>query len=464
MKFNIEEDFLGKIEVPADKYWGAQTQRSLQNFKIGKPASMPYEIIEAYAYIKKGAALVNHELGDLPENKKKLIVEVCDEIISGQHVEHFPLVVWQTGSGTHTNMNCNEVIANRAIHLQNERKSDKILIHPNDDVNKSQSTNDTFSSAMHIAALKKISSDLIPSLTLLRDTLKRKSLEFWDIIKTGRTHLMDATPIRLGQEFLAYATQLNKGIKILEDTYPELGELAIGGTAVGTGINSSLEYNKKIARCIAELTGLPFTEGINKPALMAGHEAIVQAHAGLKQLATSLTKIANDIRMMASGPRTGLGELTIPAKETGSSIMPGKVNPTQIEALLMVCARIIGNDVTITIANSSGQFELNTLKPVMIYCLLESITLLSDACKSFSTHCVSGIEANQQHIESNVNKSLMLVTQLTPHIGYKNAEKISLKAFKEGITLKEAGISLGLITESEYDEWVVPEKMIAPRE
>lgn len=463
MKYRIENDQLGEIKVSADKYWGAQTQRSLQNFKIGNPATMPHEIIEAYAYIKKAAAIVNYELGHLTDAKKKLITEVCDEIISGQLFDHFPLVIWQTGSGTHTNMNCNEVIANRAMHIQQARNSDNISIHPNDDVNQSQSSNDTFSTAMHIAAFKKITYALFPGLTKLKKTFDNKSLEFWDNIKTGRTHLMDATPIRLGQEFSGYAAQLNKGIEALEYAFKELQELAIGGTATGTGINTTIEYNKKIARRIADLTGLPFTTGVNKFALIASHEALVQTHAAIKQLATSLMKIGKDIRMMASGPRTGFKELTIPANETGSSIMPGKVNPTQIEALLMVCSKIIGNDVTISIANSGGQFELNTYKPLIISCLLESITLLADVCISFNDHCVSGIKVNTDQIKKNLNKSLMSVTALTPHIGYENAEKISLKAFNEGITLKEAGISLGLITESEYDEWVVHQQMLSPK-
>ena len=463
MNYRIEKDTLGEIQVPADKYWGAQTQRSLLNFLIGPPASMPIEIIYAFGYLKKAAALTNNKLGLLSIDKMKIISTVCDEIIEGQLDNQFPLVIWQTGSGTHTNMNCNEVIANRShVLLGNKLGEGDRLIHPNDDVNMSQSSNDTFPTAMHIAAYRKIIEFTIPQIELLMNTFSEKSIAFAGIIKIGRTHLMDATPITLGQEFSGYVSQLKHGINALKNTLAHLSELALGGTAVGTGLNTHENYAAEVAASIAQLTNLPFITAENKFESLAANDAIVETHGAIKQIAVSLMKIANDIRMLASGPRSGIGEITIPANEPGSSIMPGKVNPTQTEAMTMVCAQILGNDTTISFAGTNGHFELNVFKPVMINALLQSASLLADACKSFNDHCVIGIEPNMERIEENLNNSLMLVTALNLHIGYENAATIAKKAYADNSTLKKAALELGLLTEQQFNEWVVPENMIGP--
>ena len=463
MNYRIETDSMGEIQVPADKYWGAQTQRSLQNFRIGPAASMPIEIIHAFGYLKKAAAITNHKLGLLSNDKMTVISQVCDEITSGKLDDQFPLVIWQTGSGTHTNMNVNEVIANRAhVLLGNQLGEGKRLIHPNDDVNKSQSSNDTFPTAMHIAAYRKIVEHTIPSVEILRNTLDGKSKDMAQIIKIGRTHFMDATPISLGQEFSGYVSQLDHGIKALKNTLLHLSELAIGGTAVGTGLNAPEGYDNEVAATVARLTNLSFISAENKFESLAANDALVETHGAIKQLAVSLMKIANDIRMLASGPRSGIGELILPANEPGSSIMPGKVNPTQAEALTMVCAQVIGNDTTISVAGLSGQFELNVYKPVMINAFLQSATLIGDACQSFNDHCVVGIEPNLARIKENLTNSLMLVTSLNPHIGYDNAAKIAKKAYAENTNLKEAAIKLGLLTEQQFNEWVVPGDMIGP--
>ncbi|WP_339736813.1 class II fumarate hydratase [uncultured Sunxiuqinia sp.] len=461
MRFRIEKDTLGEIRVPTDRYWGAQTQRSIMNFPIGPAASMPIEIIHAFGYLKKAAAITNHQLGVLSEEKKKQIVAVCDEIITGELDDQFPLVVWQTGSGTQSNMNVNEVISNRAHVLAGNRLGEgKPHIHPNDDVNKSQSSNDTFPTAMHIATYKNLVEHSIPSIERLRDTLEEKSTEMMEVVKIGRTHWMDATPLTLGQEFSGYVSQLNHGLKALKNTLPHLSELALGGTAVGTGLNTPEGYAEKVASTIAELTGLPFVTAENKFESLAAHDALVESHGALKQLAVSLMKIANDIRLLASGPRSGIGEITIPANEPGSSIMPGKVNPTQVEALTMVCTQVMGNDTTISIAGSNGHFELNVFKPVMVNAFLQSANLLGDACKSFHDNCVIGIEPNSARIEDHLNNSLMLVTALNPLLGYENAAKIAKKAHAENTSLKTAAISLGLLTEQQFDEWVNPKKMV----
>ena len=461
MEYRIEHDTLGEVKVPADKYWGAQTQRSYQNFKIGEPASMPKEIIRAFGYLKKAAAMTNFELGVLDEKKKDLIVQVCDEIIEGKLDDQFPLVIWQTGSGTQSNMNVNEVIANRAHVLAGNKLGEgERFIHPNDDVNKSQSSNDTFPTAMHIAAYKMLMEVTIPGVEKLRDALKKKSEEFMDIVKIGRTHWMDATPLTLGQEFSGYVSQLDHGLRALKNTLAHLSELALGGTAVGTGLNTPKGYAELVAKKIAELTGYPFVSGENKFEGLAAHDAIVEAHGALKTLAVSIMKIANDIRVLASGPRCGIGEITIPANEPGSSIMPGKVNPTQAEAITMVAAQVIGNDVAINVGGMQGHFELNVFKPMMIYNFLTSARLLGDACVSFTDKLVVGIEPNRERIEHFLNNSLMLVTALNTHIGYENAAKIAKKAHKDGTTLKQAAIELGLLTEEQFDEWVRPEKMI----
>lgn len=458
--YRIEKDSLGEIKVASGKYWGAQTQRSLQNFKIGPNASMPSEIIEAFGYIKKAAAITNNKLGNLSTEKMDLIVKVADEIIAGELKQHFPLVIWQTGSGTHTNMNCNEVISNRAKEFAGGKPDvERLVLHPNDDVNKAQSSNDTFSAAMQIAAYKKTVDYLIPQIKILRGTFRQKSQEFWDIVKIGRTHCMDATPITLGQEISGYVSHIDNGLDAIESAIPQLAKLPLGGTAVGTGLNAPKNFDIEITSKIAELTGYPFVTGENKFALLAGHDAIVQCHGAIKQLAVSLMKIGNDIRMLASGPNAGLGELILPANEPGSSIMPGKVNPTQIEALTMVCAQIMGNDTTIAVACSHGHFELNVFKPVIIANYLQSATLLSDACKSFNDNCVAGIKANQEKIKFNVDQSLMLVTALTGHIGYEKSAKIAQKAYNEGITIKDAAASLGLVSAAQFDEWVDPRKM-----
>ncbi|MDZ7343618.1 MAG: class II fumarate hydratase [candidate division KSB1 bacterium] len=461
MNYRLETDSMGEIQVPADRYFGAQTARSLIHFKIGGER-MPREIIWAFGILKKAAALVNKELGLLPAEKADLIVKAAEEVISGKLDDHFPLVVWQTGSGTQTNMNANEVISNRAIEMAGGTMGSKKPIHPNDDVNKAQSSNDTFPTAMHIAAVHEIHRRLIPMVKQLRDTLAQKAEKFKDIIKIGRTHLMDAVPLTLGQEFSGYVTQLDHGLKRLEMVLPHLYELALGGTAVGTGLNTHPEFAVRSAKKIAELTGYPFVTAENKFEALAAHDAMVMASGALKTLACSLMKIANDIRWLASGPRCGLGELTIPENEPGSSIMPGKVNPTQSEAMTMVAAQVIGNDVTINIAGASGNFELNVFKPVIIYNLLQSIRLIADACEMFNEHCAVGIEANETNIKKHLDNSLMLVTALNPYVGYDNAAKIAKKAHKENLTLREAAIALGILTGDKFDEIVRPEKMIGP--
>lgn len=460
MKKRIEKDTMGNVEVPADKYWGAQTQRSKNNFKIGD-GRMPIEIIRAFAILKKAAALANEELGVLEKEKSELIGQVCDEILEAKLDDHFPLVVWQTGSGTQSNMNINEVIANRAHVIKGGVLGEgKKFIHPNDDVNKSQSSNDTFPTAMHIAAYKMLVEVTIPGVEMLRDTLESKSKEFTKYVKTGRTHLMDATPLTLGQEFSAYAAQLNYGLIALRNTLPHLSELALGGTAVGTGLNTPKGYDTLVAKKIGELTALPFVTAPNKFESLAAHDAIVESSGALKQIAVSLMKIANDIRLLASGPRCGIGELNLPANEPGSSIMPGKVNPTQNEALTMVCAQVIGNDVSVSVGGMQGHYQLNVFKPVMIYNFLQSARLLGDACVSFNNNCAVGIEPNITNIKKNLENSLMLVTALNTHIGYENAAKIAKKAHTEGTTLREAALELGLVTEEQFNEWVDPSKMI----
>ncbi len=457
--YRIEHDTMGPVDVPADKYWGAQTQRSIQNFKIGN-SRMPIEIIHAFGILKKATAIVNHRFGILPENKKVLICQVCDEIIDGKLDDQFPLVVWQTGSGTQTNMNVNEVISNRAHVLSGNKLGEgQGLIHPNDDVNKSQSSNDTFPTAMHIAAYKILADNTIPSVEKLRNALKNKSESWKNVVKTGRTHLMDATPLTLGQEFSGYVSQLDHGLKALQNSLSHLSELALGGTAVGTGLNTPKGFDVAVAKEIASLTGLPFITAENKFEALASHDALVECHGALKTLAASLMKIANDIRLLGSGPRCGIGELNLPENEPGSSIMPGKVNPTQSEALSMVCAQVFGNDVTINIGGMNGHFELNVFKPVIIKNYIESAALIGDACRSFTENCVAGIEPNYQNIEKHLQNSLMLVASLNPHIGYEKAADIAKKAHREGKTLKQAAIELGYVSESEFDKWVDPEKM-----
>ena len=460
MNFRIEKDTMGEVQVPAEKYWGAQTERSRNNFKIGEEGSMPREIIEAFAYLKKAAAYTNCDLGVLSLEKRDLIAQVCDEILSGKLSDQFPLVIWQTGSGTQSNMNINEVISNRAHVLNGGTLGEKSSIHPNDDVNKSQSSNDTFPTAMHIAAYKKLVEKTFPAVERLRDSLAKKSEDFKDIIKVGRTHLMDATPLTLGQEFSGYAAQLDYGLKALSNTLEHLRELALGGTAVGTGLNAPKNYDTKVAKYISEFTGLPFITAPNKFEALAAHDAIVESHSALKQIAVSLFKIAQDIRMMASGPRSGIGEIFIPENEPGSSIMPGKVNPTQPEAVTMVCAQILGNDTTISFAGTQGHFELNVFKPVMAYNFLQSAQLLADACISFDEHCVSGILPNELKIKSLLENSLMLVTALNPHIGYENAAKIAKSAYNNGTSLREEAINSGMLTGEEFDSWVNPKDMI----
>ena len=461
MEYRIEKDTMGEVKVPADKLWGAQTERSRNNFKIGPAASMPLEIIYGFAYLKKAAAYTNEKLGVLPTEKRDLIAKVCDEILAGKHDDQFPLVIWQTGSGTQSNMNVNDVVANRAHQLAGRTigEGDKTL-QPNDDVNKSQSSNDTFPTGMHIAAYKKVMEVTIPGVKQLRDTLKKKSEEFKEVVKIGRTHFMDATPLTLGQEFSGYVSQLDHGLKALENTLPHLGELALGGTAVGTGLNTPKGYAEMVAEFIAEFTELPFTSAENKFEALAAHDALVETHAALKQLAVSLNKIGNDIRMLASGPRSGIGEINIPANEPGSSIMPGKVNPTQCEALTMVCAQVVGNDVAATVGGLQGQFELNVFKPVMAANLLQSAQLIGDACVSFEEHCANGIEPNQERIDELLKNSLMLVTALNTKIGYYKAAEIANTAHKNGTTLKEEAVNLGYTTAEEFDEWVKPEDMV----
>ncbi|WP_053826993.1 class II fumarate hydratase [Lascolabacillus massiliensis] len=463
MEYRIEKDTLGEVKVPAQKLWGAQTERSRSNFKIGESASMPIELIYGFAYLKKGAAYANHELGVLSVEKRDLIARVCDEILEGRHDDHFPLVVWQTGSGTQSNMNVNEVIANRAHQLAGRKvgEGEKVL-QPNDDVNKSQSSNDTFPTAMHIACYKKVVENTLPGLRQLHKSLEKKSIDMADVVKIGRTHLMDATPLTLGQEFSGYASQLEHGIKAIENTLPHLAELALGGTAVGTGLNTPKGYDVLVAKYIAEFTELPFVSAKNKFEALAAHDAIVETHGALKQIAVSLNKIANDIRLLASGPRSGIGEINIPANEPGSSIMPGKVNPTQAEALTMVCAQVIGNDVAITVGGMQGHFELNVFKPLMAANSLQSAQLLGDAARSFDIHCVQGITPNRARIKELLENSLMLVTALNTKIGYYKAAEIANEAHKNGTTLKEEAVRLGYVTAEEFDEWVRPEDMIAP--
>ncbi|MFH2057530.1 MAG: class II fumarate hydratase [Pseudomonadota bacterium] len=463
MQTRIETDTMGDVHVPLDKYWGAQTQRSLQNFKIGDH-KMPMAIIRAFAVLKKAAAMANCDLGGLTESKKKSIVTVCDEIINGELSDQFPLTVWQTGSGTHTNMNINEVIANRAhVLLGNTLGKQERLIHPNDDVNQSQSSNDTFPSAMNMAAVCMLKDQTLTKINNLQKALSAKAVEWEKVIKIGRTHLMDATPLTLGQEFSGYAAMLDHGIKALENTLPHLYELALGGTAVGTGLNAPKGFDVKTASIIADLTGHPFVSAPNKFESLAAHDALVSSHGALKTLAVSLMKIANDIRFLGSGPRCGIGELLLPANEPGSSIMPGKVNPTQAEALTMVCSQVMGNDVTINIAGSSGHFELNVYKPVIIYNFLESAQLLADAAQSFTINCVDGIAANQENIEKHLKESLMLVTALNPHIGYEKAAQVAKKAYQEKKTLKQAALELKVVTDEEFDRWVDPETMISKK-
>ena len=460
MKFRIEKDTMGSVKVPADKYWGAQTERSRNNFKIGSAASMPLEIVYGFAYLKKAAAFTNTELGVLDAEKRDLIASVCDEILEGKLDDQFPLVVWQTGSGTQSNMNVNEVIANRAHEI-----SGKIIgegektIQPNDDVNKSQSSNDTFPTGMHIACYKKIVETTIPGIEQLRNTLQKKSEDFKDVVKIGRTHLMDATPLTLGQEFSGYVAQLNFALNALRNSLEHLSQLALGGTAVGTGLNTPKGYDVLVAKFIAEFTNLPFITAENKFEALAAHDALVETHGALKQAAVSLNKIANDIRMMASGPRSGIGEIIIPANEPGSSIMPGKVNPTQAEAITMVCAQVMGNDVAVTIGGTQGHYELNVFKPMMAANVIQSAQLIGDACISFDLHCASGIQPNHTRINELLNNSLMLVTALNTKIGYYKAAEIANTAHANGTTLKEEAVRLGYVTEEQYDEWVKPEDM-----
>ncbi len=461
MKFRIEHDTIGEVEVPSDKYWGAQTERSRNNFKIGPSASMPKEIIQAFGYLKKAAAYANAELGVLDDEKRDQISEVCDEIIEGKLNEQFPLVIWQTGSGTQSNMNANEVIAHRAHVLAGKTMAEgEKTLTPNDDVNKSQSSNDTFPTGMHIAAYKILVENTIPGVTQLRNTLHQKSLDFKNVVKIGRTHLMDATPLTLGQEFSGYASQLDHGLRALNNTLDHLSELALGGTAVGTGLNTPKGYDVLVAEKIAEFTGLPFKTAENKFEALAAHDAMVESHGALKQLAVSLNKIANDIRFLASGPRSGIGEITIPANEPGSSIMPGKVNPTQSEALTMVCAQVMGNDVALSIGGTQGHYELNVFKPMMAYNFLQSAELLGDACISFDINCARGIEPNQKRIDELLGNSLMLVTALNTKIGYYKAAEIANTAHKNGTTLKEEAVNLGYVTPEQFDEWVKPEDMV----
>lgn len=461
MDYRIEKDTMGEVQVPADKYWGAQTERSRNNFKIGPEATMPLEVIYGFAYLKKAAAHTNCQLGVLSEEKRDLISKACDEILAGQHDDQFPLVVWQTGSGTQSNMNTNEVISNRTHVLQGHKLGEGTpLIHPNDDVNKSQSSNDTYPTGMHIAIYKMIVETTIPGVEQLRDTLDKKSKEFWNVVKIGRTHLMDATPLTLGQEFSGYVSQLNHGLKALKNTLEHLSEIALGGTAVGTGINTPEGYAEVVAEKIAEFTGLPFKTAENKFEALAAHDALVETHGALKQLAVSLMKIANDVRLLASGPRAGIGEIIIPANEPGSSIMPGKVNPTQCEALTMVAAQVMGNDTTVSVAGSHGHYQLNVFKPVMANALLQSARLIGDTCVSFDEHCAIGIEPNYEFIKKHLNNSLMLVTALNTKIGYEKAAKIAKTAHENGTTLKEESVNLGFLTAEEFDEWVKPEDMV----
>jgi len=462
MSIRIEKDTMGPVEVPASAYWGAQTQRSINNFKIGGVQNrMPIEIIHAFAILKKAAALTNTELGVLEASKSEIIAQVCDEVLTGQHDSQFPLVIWQTGSGTQSNMNANEVIAYRAhVLLGGSLEDAKKKIHPNDDVNKSQSSNDTYPTAMHIAAYKMVAETTIPGVKQLRDTLAAKAEAFKQVVKIGRTHFMDATPLTLGQEFSGYVAQLDHGLRAVNNTLSHLSELALGGTAVGTGLNTPQGYSELVAKKIAGLTGLPFVTAPNKFEALAAHDAMVETHGALKQLAVSLMKIANDIRMLSSGPRSGIGEILIPENEPGSSIMPGKVNPTQVEAMTMVAAQVMGNDVAISIGGANGHFELNVFKPLIAANFLQSARLIGDACVSFDLNCAVGIEPNTPMIQRHLENSLMLVTALNPYIGYENAAAIAKKAHKEGTSLREAALGLGLLTSEQFDEWVKPEDMI----
>jgi fumarate hydratase class II len=461
MEYRLEHDTMGEVKVPSDKFWGAQTERSRNNFKIGPEASMPKEIIHAFAYLKKAAAMANADLGVLTADKRDLIAGACDEILTGSLDSEFPLVIWQTGSGTQSNMNANEVIANKA-HVMNGGllSDDKKVLHPNDDVNKSQSSNDTFPTAMHIATYKQVVEITLPGITLLRDTLAKKTEEFANITKTGRTHFMDATPLTLGQEFSGYTQQLTNSIKTINYALEAVKELALGGTAVGTGLNTPKGYDVLVAKHIADLTGLPFITAPNKFEALAAHDAMVEMSGALKRAAVSLMKIANDIRMLSSGPRCGIGEIIIPDNEPGSSIMPGKVNPTQPEALTMVCAQVMGNDVTVSIGGSNGHFELNVFKPVIASNVLQSARLIGDACVSFTNNCAIGILPNLPEIQKHLENSLMLVTALNPHIGYENAAKIAKKAHKENKTLREAAVESGLLTSEQFTDWVKPEDMV----
>ena len=461
MNYRIEKDTMGEVQVPADKYWGAQTERSRNNFKIGPEASMPKEIIYAFAYLKKAAAMANHELGVLAADKMELISKVCDEILEKKLDDQFPLVIWQTGSGTQSNMNTNEVIAYRAHVMQGGKLTDeKKVLHPNDDVNKSQSSNDTYPTAMHIAAYKEVMEITLSGMQKLRDTLSKKVEEFKSIVKTGRTHFMDATPLTLGQEFSGYVQQIDNSMRAIKNALEAVRELALGGTAVGTGLNTPKGYDVLVAKKIADLTGYPFITAPNKFEALAAHDAMVELSGALKRAAVSLMKIANDIRMLSSGPRSGIGEIVIPDNEPGSSIMPGKVNPTQPEAMTMVCAQIMGNDVAVSIGGSMGHFELNVFKPVIAANVLQSARLLGDACVSFNDKCAIGIEPNLPIIKQHMENSLMLVTSLNTHIGYENAARIAKKAHKENKTLREAAVELWLVTSAQFDEWVRPEKMV----
>ena len=460
MNYRIEKDTMGEVKVPAEKYWGAQTQRSINNFKIGSEASMPLEIIYGFSYLKKAAAHTNCELGVLSEEKRDLISKVCDEILEGKHDDQFPLVIWQTGSGTQSNMNVNEVIANRANVISGGKLEDsEKTIHPNDDVNKSQSSNDTFPTGMHIACYKMLIENTIPDVEQLSNALRIKAREFINVVKIGRTHLMDATPLTLGQEFSGYVSQLDHGLLALDNTLDHLSELALGGTAVGTGINTPDGYSDLVAKKIADFTELPFVSAKNKFEALAAHDAIVESHGALKQLAVSLNKIANDIRLLSSGPRSGIGEIIIPSNEPGSSIMPGKVNPTQCEAITMVCAQVMGNDVAITVGGMQGHYELNVFKPLMAANFLQSARLIADACISFERNCVSGILPNHDNLKKNLDNSLMLVTALNTKIGYEKAAKIAKIAHQNGTTLKEESVNLGYLTAEEFDAWVRPEDM-----
>lgn len=461
MSYRIEKDTMGEVQVPADKYWGAQTERSRNNFKIGPEASMPKEIIYAFAYLKKAAAQANHDLGVLTADKRDLIGKVCDEILTGSLDQEFPLVIWQTGSGTQSNMNVNEVIAYRAHVLHGGQLTDeKKVLHPNDDVNKSQSSNDTFPTAMHIAAYKQVVDITLPGMKKLRDTLAKKSETYKTLVKTGRTHFMDATPLTLGQEFSGYVQQIDNSMRAIKNALEVVRELALGGTAVGTGLNTPKGYDVLVAKKIADLTGLPFVTAPNKFEALAAHDAMVELSGALKRAAVSLMKIANDIRMLSSGPRSGIGEIVIPDNEPGSSIMPGKVNPTQPEALTMVCAQVMGNDVAVSIGGATGHFELNVFKPVIAANVLQSARLIGDACVSFNDKCAEGIVPNEPMIKQHLENSLMLVTSLNTHIGYENAAKIAKKAHKENKTLREAAVELGLLNSAQFDEWVRPEKMV----